>query len=757
MTEPQKTATLSLKVCVIIMAGVVTLALGIGVATAMLTPLQRGIGAAMLLLITPLALKTALSLSKWPGRYRRDQLVPVVWWMTGATALHVVWGLVFASDLDATQTLATLAALPVLGWVEWIAAAIIDRVLLTPKSQNTRLSLFRRNQPADRAAVVEQVHEGEIVPDDAVALRNPAKARATMRAILDAADYPHLEIQGVRGANAHTMICRVRVPSAALARQRVAEHARSIGASNKGGVQDFSPKSAYDLGLAWNDLRNGDAVHEGAIRVVPTGLHGVYDILLMAVDVMAMIHMYLDRDLRPRSARTPVELGWNDKGDRATLDLYGKFGMIIAKSGAGKTNVISLFLAHWLLTEAVVWIAGVGKMNQTYGYALAKYKNQQVELPVDWIAKGQFHSVDMILAAIMVAEARQNAPVPPANGWPPLFVVIDEAVDILENTNVTVPYGDNPAATAAFLLATFGRKAKSGNVHFVLAVPRETMAELGEYGPMIKSQMDWVLVLKSSDPDLASRVYDNHQTLRRLQYEGEAYLGEFGGQHPDHLKIEYMQEIHKPRPAGAEHDGTMIDEVMWNRRHLVRDRQLDDYSRAAAEQVASYVARHRVYDDEFGAYLVEHRIPEHVKAAMQPAQTTQAALPAGGVDAQLDNEWIQDLQLLAAEGDVNAIEELAKLGVDAAPAAAAAAVARPTLTLVPAVIASTSAPAKLDRKARALQIVTEHRRIHVDQLLGLLAAEGYTTDNRRSVINQLGDHVKAGVIVRDGDDYAVAG
>lgn len=753
---------LLLKTTVTLMANMVTLVLGIAVATTGLSPWIVVPSSIVLLEIARRLAHFHLLNVVVFSRYSEEAQHRILRWMTIAGIPHAVWlsTLAFA---ESTRTLVWLfVALPLLGLIEYLAARYLDWLWLRIALRAIRLAeeKAKAEEAAEerRKALAAKREEEEAQAAAAEANRLPAAiqvlaeaaldrkhehsgfdfegAYALMKESLTLAGYGYLKITAITPviAGGGSVTFEVQVPSKAAARLRMEADAVANGQKpGKDSMPVFDSSSRAGLAIALGEVSGGQKVPKGALRIQDTDYEGVYEVVLL-VDAMRGDRDVLVYHDEPRwhSLDELCPIGMlTGAGGEARIDVRGHI-QIIAQSEGGKTNVFMLILAWLLCTRSVVWIGGARKQYESWGILLDRYLNKNVPLPIDWLAQGVVHTVDQLLAALFVMNYRQTVPLAQRSNLPPLFLLIDEAAEIFRNTAARVWYRGE-WCNASELLEKLYQGAKSAGIYIILAKHRDTADQLGDRGKSINSGVDLKIILRTDDIESIGRMTADYK-LPPLRHAGELYLHQ-AGQAAQHATARYMQEP-LTKPKALRTDGTPVTEVGWARRQFVADRQLDEGSQRAAEKATKlYAARHKYFTPEMLAYLTTDEELE------KPAPTgAEPQAPRAGVDAHTAALNAQFDALLAAR-DAGAIES-----GDGAAGATSAAQTAPAPVASAVVVAEVSKPTRRDM---TITIVEQHGPMGSAEIIKKLEEAGYAVDNRTSFLNQLSDLVARKILVKD--------
>ncbi|MDF3050214.1 MAG: hypothetical protein K0R87_1852 [Pseudonocardia sp.] len=698
---------LQLKTVVIITAGVITVALGAAALYASLGPLLAAVAAGGLLLVArALVRREVLTGRAFGGRDAAGQDA-LVRWLTAAGVWRAAW-IVALAALPESWWVWTVGLLAV-SWLEYLVADMVGR----------RTARLGRTQKQAQAQVATTLGHDE----------RAAAIRVLTRA-LERADFPYLQVREYRFLSAHQLRVTVVVPSRVAAQimhdERSAAAAIAAGqAPSKQRLATFGEKSAEAVGIALSEVLRR-RIDRGWVTITEGEGYGEWEITVMTRDVMADVIPYYD-DPTPRSARSPIDLGLWANGEPMLLPRG--HGQVIAKTGAGKTNLLYRLVLHYsscalqvpLLTlddAAVVWVGGRTKMYETWGSALLRYQGVDVDMPIDWIAAGQARTVDMLLAMLLVVEHRQAVPIEERGPMPWLVVIIDEYTDVAEDTSVKVCWRGK-YWSAVDLDAKGSRVLTSAKVIMIRVVHRGVNSAMGSAGGQVKSAMDWTVVMRSNDLSEIGRSTGDYKA-KPLKHPGQLYAA-IDGAPPREGKMRYVQEIGKA--TAPQTDGTPVDEAFWARRDLVTT--LEPGTAAAAGSV--YAARHRRNTPAFREYL------RHAETGSTPAEVptgSTAAIGAPGAQSTYDRTRAE------ARATIDAL-----LGKTSSPVIAAA----------PVSVAAPEQP-RPTRADRVLEILADGPMPSADVRAALEARFGdeYSWEGS-SIYNVLGQLAKAGRVAQQSD------
>lgn len=679
---------MQVKTVVIILAGVVTLLLGVSALALALGPMATAVALAALLLVAQwIARQVVLGIA-----HRGT----ILWGLAAAGVVHAGWVVGWAARPDLGGWFA--GGLLLLGWAEYLLAS------------GTRYLLTRRATP------VQGQPQPQLQVRETPARPAPRGAADTFEQALTLSDYGYLIVIGSRAAGRHCVVFHMRVPAKVTALLAL----EAKGDSRRRTLAPFGRDSAEAIAVALTEI-TGVRLRRNWVEVEQTEYAGEYTVAVMTKDVMAEVRPYVD-DATPASINDPAPIGVHVDGTRATLDLRGH-GQVIAQSGAGKTSFINLVVAYLTrCVDAVPWLCGRRKQYESWGAWLESYMGTDHDLPIDWIANGQEDTVNMLLAAWLIVQWRQAVPFDEREAWPAVVILLDEATDVLADTTVSVTYGGE-RFTASKLLEMLGRGAMSAGVYIVPITHRGTNAMFGDQGGNTKSSFAWSAALRSNDEADLGRVIGDHK-LQPLEHQGELYLKQ-RSQAPRRTKGDYMQEIGKPNAPQT--GGITVPEVGWSRRHMVT--HLDAGSQRAAGSI--YAARHRRMTPAMRDYL-RHGAPQ--QPAVDPGAKSLTTVSAEGQSAQLDQRAATSSR---AAGYEAARQQIAAIEAAAAAAAVSTPVATVTVLDKPA-----------SRKDRIAAIVRAAGRISRAEIVERLRAEGDELGNGRVVDNALRELRDEGVLDR---------
>lgn len=484
------------------------------------------------------------------------------WLVTLATVLHVAW--VAAWSWSPALGWWLVPGLAVLAWAECGITLLVRGHLLR---QRTNAEQQREQQRQQR----------ELSPHV-----------AKFRRALDEGDWGYVQILGdVDRRGPYVNVFHVMVPARATARMLQEE---SSG-DGKRSMVPFTEASGPALAASLSQVTR-HKLREKWVTVESTGYAGYYDVTVMTRDVMADVHPFVD-DLTPITLDTPCNLGVQPNASPALLPLRGH-GVIVASSQVGKTNLLYVITSHLARAGVVIWVAGRRKQYDTWAQYLLKYLDTRHKSVIDWLVNGQYGTLELLLATYLLAQDRQATPFDEREDWPELFVVLDEASDVLIDTSIVIEY-QGQMLNASDLLAMNMRGIKGAKMYICLVLHKLINGQLGHQGSLIRSGFDWCIVLRSGDRDDAMRVLGVGR-LPELEHPGELYY-RVGNGPVTRAKAWYVQEIGKS--TAPQTGGVTVPEVGWARRDMARG--LDPRGAAAAGE--HYANRHQYVTAEFMAYL----------------------------------------------------------------------------------------------------------------------------------------------------------
>lgn len=595
------------------------------------------------------------------------------WLVTLATALHVAWVVVWSWSPSWGWWL--VPGLVVLVWAECGITLLTRRTLLRPRTK------------AEQQREQQRQQGGELSPHV-----------AKFRRALDAGDWGYVQILGdVDRRGPYVNVFHVMVPARATARM-LQEEASGDG---KRSMMPFTEASGPALAAALSQVTR-HKLREKWVTVESTGYAGYYDVTVMTRDVMADVHPFVD-DLTPITLDTPCNLGVQPNGSPALLPLRGH-GVIVASSQVGKTNLLYVITSHLARAGVVIWVAGRRKQFDTWAQYLLKYLDTRHKSIIDWLVNGQYGTLELLLGTYLLAQDRQATPFDERQDWPDLFVVLDEASDVLIDTSIVIEY-QGQMLNASDLLAMNMRGIKGSRMYICLVLHKLINGQLGHQGSLIRSGFDWCIVLRSGDRDDAMRVLGVGR-LPELEHPGELYY-RVGNGPVTRAKAWYVQEIGKP--TAPQTGGVTVPEVGWARRDMARG--LDP--RGAAAAGAHYANRHQYVTAEFMSYLQVGDDERGGQAPVGRARTTATTQAGDGTAQSIEDRSYRDyLAKLEAAAGLRPAEQ------DTAPAA-------PT------------ARKKYVRRDAVLQLLGELGPMDSGQLIDELRRRGDEVTNPIAVYNLL--------------------
>lgn len=324
---------------------------------------------------------------------------------------------------------------------------------------------------------------------------------------------------------------------------------------------------------------------------------GDWEITAVTEDVMGRVHPYVD-DPTPKSSATKTLVGYDIEGRHYTQDLRAHC-QDCGKTLSGKTSLINAKWAHittW--SDGVLWVCGVAKLWETLAGWLEPYRDSGLPVPIDWIAAGRLDSLKMLARAMDVAHWRQNQPMADRAAFKTIIVQLDEASDLLQDTQTRVPC-QGQMLNASEIVAKFVKRNGSAGVWLHLASQRSTGEQWGPKGSEIIAQMTWRTAFYSGDQAEVGRILGwSHYNLPNPPHPGCYWLRP-GDQDPLLLRSPYIQEV-DPRRDRL-HDGPTVSDVSWARKDIPRGLDLGSAGAAGPE----YAARLRTMDAEMFAYLTD--------------------------------------------------------------------------------------------------------------------------------------------------------
>jgi hypothetical protein len=597
-----------------------------------------------------------------------------------AAVLHVVWGAAFLLQTSL--------------WPVWSLALVGLAGLEYGTAHGHEYLLKRRPKSRELVAVkVEQAKEAQAQTHAALELARTReieahRPRLIFEQALAEAKYDWLTVRNWNHIGRDNRLVGawfdVRIPS----RSKLETAGKKGHAELKLGGADVEPLAialADELGLP---------IESNWVTINKKREAGMYRISVLTENVMAKVIVYQDR-LEWASIADPALVGYQIDGEpyAAHLDQHwADVGM----SRSGKTSLINVKIARVTLChDAVLWLCGTEKLVDLAWPWVKRYMNKGLRLPIDWIASGPWDTVRMLVAAFRVARWRQRVPPEKRADFKTIIVQLDEASFVLGMMHVYEIYGDQkltPSEAAQALV----KGAGSAGVHLHIASQRGTNDNWGLYGGDINANMAVQTVFYTNDPAEVGRATGDFQ-LPIPQNKGEFWLRPGVGDPVLKLKAPYIQEDDPKRKKL--HDGPMVSEIAWSRRHFVVD--LDAGSaRAAGEH---YARRFTTATPELFAYLTGGEVdaefaPEDfdsVDSTPIPTATGAPAPAPAGARPQLGGGLSRDEA--AATEEVNAAldEMFAQLGLnpDGTPLETAASTPAETVAQTPSQAPAEASPA----------------------------------------------------------------
>lgn len=501
--------------------------------------------------------------------------------------------------------------------------------------------------------------------------------------------------------------------------------------------------SAYQFGPAEAEVLAAALGHEtgrrlmtGWVEISENGWAGERVITVVEEDVMAKVRPYVD-DPSWASIHDPMLFGYRLAGEKLKVPLT-QHDQYIGMTESGKSSAIQNLIAYVTrCTNARIWIGGVGKMYDLVGEWCERYMGTEFPVPIDWIATGPQDTLEMMAAAMRVANYRQAVPVDQQQDWPVLIVIFDEVTDIAEDDEHTVIY-EGRRMFGTDMLAKFTRRTASGRVYGKFATQRGTNDMFGDKGGTVTAMLLLTAAFMTQDSGDLGRLMNDNYKLPMPRHKGQCWL-KLGGDLPVQVKVPYLQ----PASRGKKrlHDGITIPEVAWSRR-LTRS-SLDEGSIAAAGE--PYARRHTHMTPEFQDYL--RGIDSSHADAGPPRRPTHSQLENSGPDAEPNPD--------AAMAEALALAE--SLGIELPDDLTSE---RDKLLVAPPggrsdaseVVSMVGRKPRIERIAEFVRVNPGTTRAH---LRAELQRQGdhKAVENPTLVSNDLGTLVRRGELVRDGEGY----
>jgi hypothetical protein len=605
------------------------------------------------------------------------------WLVTLAAAVHVAW--VAAWAWSPAWVLLLLPVLPVLAWAECGVTLLVRQHVLRARTRT-------------RADVAAQRQRQQ--------LEAPAAVRK-FRAALDEGEWGYVQVDNryeQRGPACNVFHCTVPARATARLLQEATSEKRTL--------IPFDESSGPVLARALSQVLE-IPLREKWVTVQSTGYAGYYDVTVLTRDVMADIRPFVD-DLSPVDLSTPCPLGVQSDGSVGALLLQGH-GVIVAASGVGKSNLLIQITSFLVRTGAVVWAAGRRKQYETWAQYLLKYLDTRHKMVIDWLVNGQYDTVELLLATWLLAQDRLATPFDERDDWAPLYVILDEATDVLTDTSVVIEY-QGEWYDASRLMGMISRGVKAAHMYLIIVLHRYVNGQFGHEGGNIKVAFDWTIVLRSNDPGDAPRALGTG-SLPPLEHPGELYARRAGGP-VLRIKASYVQEVGKPQAPQT--GGVTIPEVGWARRGMANTL----HGRSAAAAGSHYADRHQYVTQDLMAYL--QRGDDDVRPTVTGRGPASQARRGGRAADIEDRAYRETLAKLEAAAGLRPAAEV----TDVAPAARR----------------------KVARRDLVVQLLREHGAMDSGRLIELLRQNGDAVTNPNAVYNLLaGMRDREGVLVQHDD------
>jgi S-DNA-T family DNA segregation ATPase FtsK/SpoIIIE len=159
-----------------------------------------------------------------------------------------------------------------------------------------------------------------------------------------------------------------------------------------------------------DDLAAEMKLKPGCTVRVREGAHKAAAIISVTlVNNLAKDVPYPVKDIKPRSLRNPVPIGFYGDDTPAAVDLYQSSGLWVARKGGGKTVFAHNVMAGVMqCTDAVLWVLDVTG-GGVASAAMTPYARDEVENPpIDWVAWDVDEALLMAQTALNIATDRKS-------------------------------------------------------------------------------------------------------------------------------------------------------------------------------------------------------------------------------------------------------------------------------------------------------------------------------------------------------------
>jgi hypothetical protein len=609
-----------------------------------------------------------------------DDRLSITRWIGVAAVAHVGWiaGVEIRPDLVAWWA----GGLAALAGLEYYTAKGLEYLMTRPVHAEIVQAKLARSEAR------------QAVPDEAPTV--------TFRQALETAQLHWLRVTGEpEQIGSVGLKFRVEIPAEALR-------------DSKGAMRELTAKHVDPLAIALKEL-TGVKFMSDWVAITKEPWAGEYTVSVVTEDVHARVIPYTEEwdaegRVLPCPITEPMVNSFALDGTPIMLRV-DQHGQVVGKSGSGKSDALKRKIAHVLRGGGEVWVCGTRKLYDLLAEWLEPYVGTGRQQPFNWVAYGQQDLLEMYAAGLRLAQYRQNVPLSRRRRWRPIVIVTDESSFPLEDSTSKIDYDGRPQAAAS--LAAEGTKAtKSALIYWWFSGQRGTNDQLGDQGGTLKSNIGFVEVFKTKDPQELGRLLgDEYYKLAKPRHPGQSWIdvgdgSPSSGQGPISGKGAYIQE-NDPSKMQL-HDGVTVGQISWARRDLVVDEPFDEGERAALGR--AYARRPRTAEQ-----LIEYltgELPEKINFVQ---------------NAGYEAAWAE-LEALGIRRPGKALE--------AAPPA------------VPVVPAAPPAPAPLpavgNRKDRIVRMVEAAGEMRTADILDALRAEEGTEPNRTSVMNTLRDLIVEG-------------
>lgn len=231
----------------------------------------------------------------------------------------------------------------------------------------------------------------------------------------------------------------------------------------------------------------------------------------------------------PSSILEPQKIGLYEDGEDFTIDLYGQHGIMVSKTGGGKSVVCNnLFEAVTACNDSLIWATAIEKLVPLAFPWLVPWLRGDTDRPVfDRVAGEDPGEVAKLLADAYAYVKLQNKRLgakdkhEPSPDDPGLVLIIDESPQLARRTDLRITTFDGEEWTVTKLLSALTALARSSGLSIWFLSQYGLMDSLGPHGNEVMRNVTLRIVGRTLTP------FDGRQTLVGLDYVDTTKLKDY--------------------------------------------------------------------------------------------------------------------------------------------------------------------------------------------------------------------------------------